>query len=101
MGRVFLADRADGQFEQRVALKLVRSGQHGGEVLAPLPPRAPDSRPARNTPTSRVCSTAASPATAGPYFAMEYVEGEPITTYCDERSLDVERAGCALFALGL
>ena len=65
MGRVFLADRADGQFEQLVALKLVRSGQFGSEILRPLPPRAADSRAACSTPTSPVSSTAASPPTGG------------------------------------
>ena len=29
MGAVFLAERADGQFEQRVALKLIRRGMDG------------------------------------------------------------------------
>ena len=36
MGRVFLADRADGQFDQQVALKLVAATaghRHGGEIL--------------------------------------------------------------------
>src|SRR5215510_10773613 len=33
MGVVYLAERADGQFEQRVALKLVRAGLHFGRYL--------------------------------------------------------------------
>ena len=33
MGTVYLADRADGQFEQRVALKLIRPGMGRHEIL--------------------------------------------------------------------
>src|SRR5829696_2001232 len=32
MGEVYLAERADGQFDQQVALKLVRSGMASAEV---------------------------------------------------------------------
>ena len=33
-----------------------------------------------------------------PYFAMEYVEGEPITTYCDRQRRSTSETGSALFA---
>ena len=34
MGTVWLAERADGQFEQQVALKLVKRGMDTDEILA-------------------------------------------------------------------
>jgi Tol biopolymer transport system component/serine/threonine protein kinase len=97
MGTVFLAHRDDGQFDQRVALKLVRRGLHL------------DSRIVRRFREERQILAALShPGIARlldggiaedglPFFAMEYVEGEPITTYCDNRSLGIEER-LALFA---
>jgi serine/threonine protein kinase len=58
MGTVWLAERADGHFEQRVALKLIRRGMDSDDILgAASCANARSSRAARNTPTSRGCST--------------------------------------------
>ena len=46
--------------------------------------------------TSHACSTAASTGDGVPCFAMEYVEGEPIDRYCDDRALSIH-ARLALF----
>jgi eukaryotic-like serine/threonine-protein kinase len=97
MGRVFVADRADGQFEQQVALKLVRSAAYGGseihrrflrerQILARL----------QHPNIARLLDGGVTPD-GRPYFAMEYVAGEPITQYCDTRQLDVDDR-LALFA---
>jgi tetratricopeptide (TPR) repeat protein len=87
MGTVFLAERADGQFEQRVALKLIRHSAPGlvrrfvGErrILALL----------EHPCIARLIDGG---ITAGglPYFAMELVDGEPIDRYCDARELTLE-----------
>ncbi len=58
MGRVFLADRTDGQFEQLVALKLVRSGQSGSEILGRFLRERQIPRGC-SIPTSHASSTAA------------------------------------------
>ncbi len=97
MGRVFLADRADGQFEQLVALKLVRSGQHGGEVLGRFLRERQILARLQHPNIARLLDGGVG-SDGRPYFAMEYVEGEPITTYCDRRALDVSHR-LALFAL--
>jgi serine/threonine protein kinase len=59
MGEVFLAERADEQFKQQVAIKLVRRG---------LLSRSSSARSSRRWTirTSRGCSTAARPPTARP-----------------------------------
>jgi len=85
MGTVFLAERADGQFEQRVALKLIR--QRG---IIDLVPRFLEER--------RILALLEHPRIARlvdggvtddgtPWFAMEYVDGEPIDRYCVTHSL--------------
>jgi len=42
MGEVFSAVRADGQYEKKVAIKLVRSGYDTESILGTLPQRTPN-----------------------------------------------------------
>ena len=88
MGRVFLADRADGQFEQQVALKLVRSGPYGEEILQRFLRERQILARLQHPNIARLLDGGVT-ADGRPYFAMEYVVGEPITAYCDVRGLDV------------
>jgi serine/threonine protein kinase len=88
MGRVFLADRADGQFEQLVALKLVRSGPFGGEIHGRFLRERQILARLQHPNIARLLDGGVT-SDGRPYFAMEYVAGEPITKYCDTRSLDV------------
>jgi eukaryotic-like serine/threonine-protein kinase len=88
MGRVFLADRTDGQFEQQVALKLVRSAPYGGEILGRFLRERQILARLQHPNIARLLDGGVT-ADGRPYFAMEYVAGEPITTYCDRLALDV------------
>jgi eukaryotic-like serine/threonine-protein kinase len=96
MGRVFLASRADGQFDQLVALKLVRSGPSGGEIHGRFLRERQILARLQHPHIARLLDGGVT-SDGRPYFAMEYVAGEPITTYCDRRALDVRRR-LALFA---
>jgi len=88
MGRVYLAERVDGQFEQRVALKVIQHGTPG--ILR------------RFVEERRILALLEHPGIARlvdggiaagglPYFAMELVEGEPIDRYCDMNALSLDR----------
>jgi eukaryotic-like serine/threonine-protein kinase len=90
MGRVFLADRADGQFEQQVALKLVRFGRSGGEILQRFLRERQILARLQHPNIARLLDGGVT-ADGRPYFAMEYVSGEPITAYCDARTLDIRK----------
>ena len=74
MGVVYLAERADGQFEQRVALKLIKRGMDSDEIhrrfLAERQILARLSHPH----IARLLDGGVS-AEGQPYFAIEYVEG--------------------------
>ncbi len=89
MGAVYLAERADGQFEQRVALKLIKRGMDSDEIhrrfLAERQILARLSHPH----IARLLDGGVSDD-GQPYFAMEYVEGIPLTAYCDERRLGID-----------
>ena len=90
MGRVFLASRADGQFEQQVALKLVRSGPYGSEILNRFLRERQILARLQHPNIARLLDGGVT-SDGRPYFAMEYVDGQPITTYCTTHRLDVPR----------
>lgn len=95
MGVVFLAERKGDDFQQRVALKIIRGGPTTTEIHQ------------RFLRERRILAGMEHPGIARlldggitdegvPYFAMEYVEGEPITDYCDRNQLDL-KARLSLF----
>ncbi len=88
MGRVFLAERADGQFHQHVALKLMRSGFESSEMHERFL-RERDLLARLTHPNIAQLHDGGVSDTGSPYFTLEYVEGEPITAWCDEHALCV------------
>ena len=88
MGVVWLAERVDGQFEQRVALKLIRRGLDSEAVHRRfLRERQILARLTHPHIAHLVDGGIASDGS--PYFAMEYVEGLPLLQYCNEPALDL------------
>ncbi len=88
MGEVYLAARADGQFERRVALKLIRHGARHPE--AALRFRAERQVLARlEHPAIARLYDGGETGDGIAYLAMEHVEGEPLDAYCDRRRLGV------------
>jgi eukaryotic-like serine/threonine-protein kinase len=86
MGTVYRAVRDDDIFEKTVALKLVRGGAASEYALR----RFRQERQILARLQHPHIATILDGGTTGegrPYLAMEYVEGRPITTYCDEHGL--------------
>ena len=80
------------QFEpvhRKVALKILKQGMDTREVVARFELERQALAVMEHPHIARVFDAG---ATAGgrPYFVMEYVEGEPITTFCDQRALTIE-----------
>jgi eukaryotic-like serine/threonine-protein kinase len=88
MGEVWLGSRADGQFEQRVAVKLVRYGL-GMELLGPRFQRERQLLARLNHPNVAALLDGGVAADGRPYLVMEYVDGEPILDFCEHRGLDL------------
>ncbi|HTV49782.1 MAG TPA: protein kinase [Steroidobacteraceae bacterium] len=89
MGSVWLAERVDGLFERRVALKLVPPAlmsSTGAERFA----RERDILARLDHPHIARLLDAGFTPDRQPYLALEYVAGVPLTTYCDEHALPVE-----------
>ena len=90
MGAVYLAERADEQFEKQVALKLLPIGV-GGEAAQ-----------RRFLAERQILARLVHPHIARlldggitddgtPYFVMDYVDGVPIDVYCDDNRLGLEQ----------
>jgi len=85
MGLVYEAERADGQFERRVALKFV-----GGPMLTDLLRRFQLERrilASLEHPNITRLLDAGLSASGLPYLVIEYVNGVPITQYCQSKKL--------------
>lgn len=85
MGTVFLAVRADDQYQKRVALKVVR-GLDSAEVVARFR-RERQILAALDHPNIARLLDGGVTEDGLPYFVMEHVEGLPIDRYCDEQTL--------------
>ncbi len=88
MGSVFLAERADGSFEQRVALKIVKKGMDTENVIRRFRQERQILARLEHPSIARVFDGGVTDD-GRPYFVMEYVDGLPITIYCDENRLNV------------
>jgi serine/threonine protein kinase len=89
MGAVYLAERADDDFRKLVAVKVVKRGmdtefvlrrfRHERRALAAL-----------DHPNIARLLDAGATHDGLPYIIMEYVEGQDIDRYCDERKLSID-----------
>lgn len=88
MGAIYRAERADDEFRKQVAIKFIASELQTPEVLS------------RFVVERQILATLEHPNIARlldggvtedglPYIVMEYVEGRPITGYCDQEKLPV------------
>ncbi len=90
MGSVYLAERVDGHFEQKVAIKLVTGGRVSQERLA----RFRDERQIlANLEHPHIARLLDGGTTADdmPFLVMEYVDGQPIDEYCEVHGLTVRQ----------
>ena len=89
MGSVWLAERVDGEFQQTVAIKILRSHVRDEETKA------------RFRSEREILAGLFHPAIAAlydggvapdgrPYFVMEHVDGVPVDQFCAQRDLDVD-----------
>ncbi|HSL53259.1 MAG TPA: serine/threonine-protein kinase, partial [Pyrinomonadaceae bacterium] len=88
MGAVYEALRADNEFNKRAAIKLVKRGMDTDFVLR------------RFRKERQILAALDHPHIAGlldggttedglPYFVMEFIEGQPLYSYCDNNKLNI------------
>jgi serine/threonine protein kinase len=86
-GTVFAADQS-GPLRRRVAIKVLKAGMDTKEVIARFEAERNALSLLNHPGIARVHDAGATP-TGRPYFAMEYVEGVPVTEFCDAETLTV------------
>jgi len=96
MGQVWLAVRADGLYERRVALKLLRPGLGDVGLHARFTRERQILARLGHAHIARLLDAGIS-EDGQPYLALDYVRGDPITDYAKARNLDL-RARLQLFA---
>lgn len=89
MGDVYLAERADEEYQQRVAIKLVRAGVYSAQVQSRLRMERQILARLEHPNIARLLDGGRAPD-GTPYLVMEYIDGEPIDSYCDRRQLGLE-----------
>src|SRR5690554_1919804 len=90
MGVVYLAERDDGQFRRRVAIKLIRRGLDSIEVYRRFLAERQILASLDHPGIAKLLDGGAT-EDGHPFLVMEYVEGLPIDAYCDRHRLDVEQ----------
>ncbi|HEY7509009.1 MAG TPA: serine/threonine-protein kinase [Vicinamibacteria bacterium] len=89
MGVVYLAERAEGGFEQRVAVKLIKRGMDTDAILGRFLRERQILAALDHANVARLLDGGVTDD-GQPFFALEYVDGVPLTTYCDEQRLGVD-----------
>ena len=90
MGVVYLASRADGRFQKRVAIKLLRRGGVDDSFLARFRREREILAQLDHPHIAAILDAGASPD-GDPYFVMEYVDGVPLTIYCRAHTLSTRQ----------
>lgn len=95
MGAVYLAVRDDDQFQKNVAIKLVKRGMDTSEVLHRFQHERRILAGLDHAYIARLIDGGTAPD-GRPFFVMDYVEGQPIDSYCRDRALTIADR-CRLF----
>jgi len=88
MGIVYLAEQAE-PIKRRVALKVIKPGMDSERVIARFEAEKQALALLDHPNIARIFD-AGTTELGRPYFVMEYVEGIPITDYCDQHQLMIE-----------
>jgi eukaryotic-like serine/threonine-protein kinase len=89
MSRVYLAHRADGQFDQQVAVKVLRPGLDSAPDLGRFRRERQILASLSHPNIARLLDGGVTEDGA-PYIVMEHVDGAPIDRYCIDRRLSLE-----------
>jgi serine/threonine-protein kinase len=89
MGVVYLADRDDGQFRRRVAIKVLRAGADSEELLQRFAAER-QILASLNHPNIAQLLDGGVGAGQAPYLVMEFVDGLSITAYADAQGLRMD-----------
>lgn len=88
MGRVYLAERDDGHFKQRVAIKIVDRSRSTPDLVARFQSERQILASLDHPNIARLFDGGETDDGV-PYLVMEYIDGVPVDQYCDEQRLSL------------
>jgi len=90
MSTVYLAERADGSFSRRVAIKFLHGFAPGQELFNRM--RA-EQKILASLDHPHICRLldAGVHSNGRPYFIMEYIDGQSIDKWCEDQNLSIEQ----------
>ena len=86
MGTVYLAARADDEFQKLVAIKIIRRGLDTDDIIERFRGERQILASLDHPNITRLLDGGTTDDGL-PYFVMEYIEGEPVDVYCDRHSV--------------
>ncbi len=89
MGHVYLAERADSEFEQRVAIKTVNLGFASPSILERFQLERQILADLEHNHIARLLDGGRTEAGV-PYLVMEYIDGKSIVDYCTDEALALD-----------
>jgi len=100
MGTVYQAVGGDGEAAQNVAVKVIREGMRGPEMVRRFDRERKLLASLRHVNVASLVDAGVTPDGL-PFLVMEYIDGEPIDAYCDGRRLTIrERLDLMLLVCG-
>jgi serine/threonine-protein kinase len=90
MGTVYYAERSDGTFERKVALKLIKGGLNSIQIVKRFQRERQILARLHHPNIARLLDGGIT-EDRNPYFSMEYVDGKPIIEYCDDNNLNINQ----------
>lgn len=95
MGSVYLGVRADGQFEMKAAIKILRRGMDSGQLLARFRYERQILAQLNHPGIAQLLDGGSTPD-GRPFLVMEFVDGQPLDVWCAEQKLSIAER-CRLF----
>jgi serine/threonine protein kinase/Tol biopolymer transport system component len=90
MGAVYRAYRDDDEFQQLVAIKLVRAAAESRSAQQRFRQERQILASLSHPNIARLLDGGSTPENV-PYLVMEFIEGEPITKWCEQQALTIEQ----------
>jgi serine/threonine protein kinase len=90
MSHVYKAVRDDDQYHKQVAIKLLRPGLHTQSLLQRFRAERQMLAELSHPNIAQLLDGGVTDSQA-PYLVMEYIEGRPIDSYCEEHSIGIRR----------
>lgn len=89
MGSVWLAERVDGKFKRQVALKFPYAGPNQRQLAERLAREREILAGLEHRNIARLYDADVT-ASGQPFLVLEYINGVPITEYCDQQQLTID-----------